>query len=156
VTAAAERQNLAIRPTDGEFEISFDQEIVRSEVQACFDAYEAALVAGDVDVMNEWFEDAPHTSRFGIAEEHWGASAIREWRRTAADVPEGRRLALTDVIVCSPDVAVVSTLFRYPSSTETGRQSQTWRRTATGWRIVHAHVSQRPDDAARPVGSGQR
>ena len=150
MTAAAVSKHPRIQPKDGDIDIDVDEAVVRSEVQACFEAYEAALVAGDTEAMNEWFEDAPHTSRFGIAEEHWGASAVREWRRTAPDVPSGRRLACTDVIVCSPDVAVVTTLFRYPGSAETGRQSQTWRRTADGWRIVHAHVSQRPDDSVLP------
>ena len=36
---------------------------------------------------------------------------------------------------------MVTTLFRYPSSASVGRQTQTWLRTAVGWRIIQAHVS---------------
>jgi hypothetical protein len=39
---------------------------------------------------------------------------------------------------------VVTTLFRYPGTVSIGRQSQTWLRTDVGWRIVNAHVSERP------------
>jgi hypothetical protein len=45
--------------------------------------------------------------------------------------------------VWTADVACVTTLFRYPGSAARGRQSQLWLRTVAGWRIVHAHVSER-------------
>jgi hypothetical protein len=102
---------------------------VEAELRACFDAYEGALVGGDIAAMNEWFIDDARTVRFGVAEEQWGAEAVRAWRASAAPVPAGRTLAATDVVVWTPDVAVVTTLFRYPGSTQLGRQSQTWLRT---------------------------
>ena len=34
---------------------------VDAEVRACFAAYEAALVAGDVPAMDDWFADDAHT-----------------------------------------------------------------------------------------------
>ena len=40
----------------------------------------------------------------------------------------------------------VSTRFAYGDGAATGRQSQVWLRTADGWRIAHAHVS---EDAGR-------
>ncbi len=49
----------------------------------------------------------------------------------------------TRVDVWSEDLAVVTTLFRYPASDSIGRQSQTWLHTDVGWRIIHAHVSER-------------
>jgi len=115
-----------------------------AEVRACFAAYEQALVAGDVPAMDGWFADDAQTVRFGIADEQCGTEAVRQWRRTAPRVPPGRELTATDVAVWTPDVAVVTTLFRYPDSPVLGRQSQTWIRTDLGWRIVHAHVSERP------------
>lgn len=120
---------------------------VDAELQACFDAYEAALVAGDVPAMNAWFLDDPHLVRFGVADEQWGADAVRAWRATAPAVPAGRVLSATAVAVWAPDLAVVTTLFRYPDSAQLGRQSQTWLRTDAGWRIIHAHVSQRDESA---------
>lgn len=117
---------------------------VETEVRDCFTAYEDALSAGEVAAMDAWFADDCRTVRFGIAEEQWGADEVRRWRGTAPRVPAGRRLSETRVDVWTDDVAVVTTLFGYPSSELVGRQSQTWLRTETGWRIVHAHVSERP------------
>lgn len=113
------------------------------EVRWCFLAYEEALAAGDADATDAWFLDGADTIRFGVAEEQWGIDEIRHWRRSSPPVPAGRALTATDIRVCTPDVAVVTTLFGYPGTTEVGRQSQTWLRTAAGWRIVHAHVSVR-------------
>jgi 1-carboxybiuret hydrolase subunit AtzH-like protein len=115
------------------------------EVRACFLAYESALVAGNVAQMNEWFIDDPRVIRFGIADEQWGAEAVRRWRRTAVPVAPGRALVDTDVVIWSEHVAVVTTLIRYPGTAELGRQSQTWIRIGGDWRIAHAHVSHRPE-----------
>ncbi|MGB8384508.1 MAG: AtzH-like domain-containing protein [Dermatophilaceae bacterium] len=114
------------------------------EVLGCFTAYEAALVSGDAAATDAWFADDTRTVRFGIGEEQWGADQIRRWRREAAPLPAGRRLMNTRVDVWADNLAVVTTLFAYPRSSSVGRQSQTWLRTGGGWRIVHAHVSQRP------------
>ncbi|WP_281287857.1 AtzH-like domain-containing protein [Humibacillus xanthopallidus] len=112
-------------------------------MRRCFMAYEAALSAGDTAQMDSWFAADSRTIRFGIGEEHWGADAIRRWRHSASPVPPGRLLSETRVDLWADDLAVVTTLFTYPSSSAVGRQSQTWLRTPPGWRIVHAHVSER-------------
>jgi hypothetical protein len=39
------------------------------------------------------------------------------------------------------DFATANCEFLREGSTKTGRQSQTWMRTAQGWRVVAAHVS---------------
>jgi hypothetical protein len=117
---------------------------VEDEVHACFRAYEDALLARDVAAMDAWFADDHRTIRFGTAEEQWGADAVRRWRSLAPQIPAGRSLSETRVDVWTDTVAVVTTLFRYPSSVLVGRQSQTWLRTEAGWRIIHAHVSERP------------
>lgn len=117
-------------------------------VLACFTAYEEALSAGDVAAMDAWFADDPRTIRFGMADEQWGAEQVRGWRSLALRVPAGRRLSETRVDMWADDLAVVTTLFRYPVSVSVGRsvgrQSQTWLRTEAGWRVIHAHVSERP------------
>ena len=116
---------------------------IEQAVLACFEAYEEALSAGDVAAMDSWFADDPRTVRFGIAEEQWGAEEVRRWRNVARRIPAGRRLDETRVDLWADDLAVVTTIFCYPTSVAVGRQSQTWLRTAAGWRIIHAHVSER-------------
>ena len=63
----------------------------------------------------------------------------------AARAPRGAAgadAADTVVLALGDGRAVVSTLFGYPGRAAEGRQTQTWARTADGWRIVAAHVSE--------------
>jgi len=108
-------------------------------VLACFTAYEE-----DVAAMDAWFADDARTIRFGMADEQWGAEDVRGWRSLALRAPAGRQLSETRVDMWADNVAVVTTLFRYPASVSVGRQSQTWLLTDAGWRVIHAHVSERP------------
>jgi hypothetical protein len=117
---------------------------VEKALLACFLAYEEALSAGDVAAMDGWFADDGRTTRFGVADEQRGADELRRWRSHAPRVPPDRRLSETRVDVWADDLGVVTTLFRYPTSAAVGRQSQTWLRTDAGWRVIHAHVSERP------------
>jgi hypothetical protein len=114
---------------------------VVAEVEAAFKAYEAALVANDVDAMTKWFWDNELTVRYGVNECLVGAEAIAAWRRTAARLPEGRQLKNTVIATFGLDSATVSTEFSYPDRPAVGRQSQTWIRLPQGWRVVAAHVS---------------
>jgi ketosteroid isomerase-like protein len=111
------------------------------ELAAAFAAYEAALIANDVAALDGFFLDSDSTIRFGVAEEQYGYPAIEEWRRTATPVPTDRRLVRHDIIVLTPDTAVIACEFAQGSDRETGRQSQVWVRTDEGWLIAHAHVS---------------
>ena len=117
--------------------------VLEQAVLACFRAYEEALSAGDVAAMDAWFADDPRTVRFGIVEEQWGAEEVQRWRSVAPRTPAGRRLSETRVDLWAENLAVVTTLFGNPASMSVGRQSQTWLRTDAGWRIIHAHVSER-------------
>lgn len=107
-----------------------------------FGAYERALARHDVATLDALFLDSPHTRRFGVADEQQGADAVRSWRRAESGVPAGRWLDATQIQVLSGDVAVVTTRFGYGSTPASGRQTQVWVRTATGWRIASAHVSE--------------
>jgi hypothetical protein len=111
------------------------------EVTRCFNAYEAALTADDVDSMDGVFWDSGAVVRYGIAECQYGLDQIRTWRKTAGGIPDGRSLGPTVVTAFGHDVALVATEFRYPHTTDVGRQSQTWIRIDGTWTIVHAHVS---------------
>ena len=117
--------------------------VAQAQVRAAFEAYERALVDGDVDAMNGWVLDDQRTTRFGVADEQWGAEQVRRWRAGAAKVPAGRTLKQTRVDAFGPSTVVVTTLFSYPGSSTLGRQSQTWLRCEEGWRIINAHVSER-------------
>lgn len=114
---------------------------VIDEVAAAFEDYEEALKANDVAAMNTWFWDSDLTVRYGIAECLYGSEEIARWRQGASPVPDGRRLANTVVVTFGSDHATVSTEFRYPRSRSIGRQTQTWTRFPSGWKIVAAHVS---------------
>lgn len=119
---------------------------VVAAVRAGFDEYEAALLTGDHNVLDAsfWANDA--TVRFGVTDHQHGIDEIRRWRATQGPLP-GRALSGTEILALGADVAVVTTLFRYPASSLEGRQTQVWARLAEGWRIVSAHVSQVPTGA---------
>ena len=118
------------------------------EVAAAFAGYEAALVEGDVDALTGYFWDGPQTVRFGIADHQYGAEELRRWRADQPPLQPGRRLFDTVVSTFGTDFAVVTTRFDYPGGMVAGRQSQTWVRLASGWRIVSAHVSDPAHQAA--------
>jgi ketosteroid isomerase-like protein len=115
---------------------------VAEEVREVFARYEQALREADVAVLTELFWDDPRCVRYGIADRQHGAAEIAAWRREHPGVPAGRTLRDTVVLALGSDAAVVSTLFGYPGRAAEGRQTQTWARTADGWRIVAAHVSE--------------
>ncbi len=43
-----------------------DDSAVLAEVTAAFEAYEAALMANDIDQLDALFWNAPHTLRYGV------------------------------------------------------------------------------------------
>jgi hypothetical protein len=114
---------------------------VVAEVAKVFAEYEAALVDGDNDRLVDFFWDAPSLVRFGLADRQSGYAQLRAWRLAEPPVPVGRQLSDTAIVTFGGDFAVTTTCFGYPESPAEGRQSQTWLRTASGWRIVSAHVS---------------
>ena len=125
-------------------ESSIDDAQVRAEVQAAFDAYEAALVANDVTTLDELFWRDPRAVRFGPDGAAYGHAAIAAFRagRTVGDL--ARTLERVTITSFGPDVAVALAEYRRTGSGRRGRQSQTWVRFAAGWRIVAAHVSLEP------------
>ena len=129
--------------------LEIDLPEVRAEVEAAFARYERALTGNDVATLNELFWPDPRTIRYGIGENLYGQAEIAAFR--AARDPRGlaRTLARTVITTYGRDFATAMTLFQRPSAAgKIGRQSQTWMRTAAGWRIVAAHVSlieHRPD-----------
>ena len=110
-------------------------------MRAAFEQYEQALVRHDIEALNGFFLASGDSVRFGLADQQYGIDAIAAWRRTAAAVHPLRRLLRAVVTLCSDDVACVSAEFTDPDTPALGRQTQTWVRTAAGWKIAVAHVS---------------
>ena len=121
-----------------------DRPDVVAEVRAAFEAYERALAAHDLPVLDDAFWNDPRVVRFGIADDQHGADAIAAWRRAAGPVTAGRTLRDTTITTFGSDVAIVTTKFS-DQAPGVGRQSQMWMRVDASWRIVGAHVS-RVDD----------
>jgi hypothetical protein len=120
---------------------------VVAEVRATFERYEKALVANDVDTLDELFWQSPLTVRYGLADVQHGFEEVSAFRRGLVRQTAPRELRNTVIRAFGPDTAVVFTEF-VPESTATapreggaGRQSQTWVRFSEGWRVVAAHVS---------------
>lgn len=114
---------------------------VLAEVTAAFERYEKALVTNDVAVLDELFFDDPNTIRYGVAENLYGYDEIKAFRAARSPAGLTRKLDRTKITTYGDDYATANTLFMREGGTKLGRQSQTWVRTASGWRVVSAHVS---------------
>ena len=115
---------------------------VLAEVKAVFERYEQAVVHNDVAVLDELFWNNPLTLRYGIAENLYGFDSIQSFRASRSKGVE-RTLNNTVITTYGDDFATANTEFQSAGNPRNGRQSQTWIRTADGWRIVSAHVSWR-------------
>lgn len=120
---------------------TINQPEVLSEVQAVFARYEDALVHNKVEVLDELFWDSPHTLRYGATENLYGYAQIQAFRAGRPAQGLQRRLLKTVITTYGRDFATANVEFQRKGSSRTGRQSQTWLRTETGWRVVAAHVS---------------
>lgn len=117
-----------------------DPEVV-AEVEAAFAAYEAALLANDVEALDGFFWPSERAVRYGQAENQYGHAAIAAFR-AAQRGGMSRRLDRTVIATFGRDFATASTLFRRDDGPDLlGRQTQAWVRLSGGWRIVAAHVS---------------
>ncbi|MCP5281362.1 MAG: oxalurate catabolism protein HpxZ [Rhodoferax sp.] len=114
---------------------------VLDEVRAQFARYEKALTGNDVAVLDELFWDSPHTLRYGVGENLYGAAAIAAFRAARPAVGLDREVLRTAITTFGRDFATTNIEFRRVGSARIGRQSQTWLRTPQGWRVVAAHVS---------------
>lgn len=114
---------------------------VLAEVTALVDAYEAALMTNDVAALDGAFWASPHTVRLGVAENLWGFDEIAAFRLGRAGGSPPRTRLRTEVTTFGADFAIANVEFRRDDTGKIGRQSQTWVRTADGWKVACAHVS---------------
>ena len=118
---------------------------VLAEVTAAAERYERALIGNDVTVLDELFWDSPHTIRYGVTENLYGYAEIAAFRAARSPAGLERTLPRTVITTYGRDFATANTEFRRLAGDRPGRQSQTWMRTAEGWRVVAAHVSLLPE-----------
>jgi hypothetical protein len=114
---------------------------VVADIAAVFGRYEAALVANDVDTLDELFWHSPDIVRFGLADRQHGFGEVSAFRRSLERQTLPRELRNTVVTTIGADLALVTTEFVPHGADGVGRQSQTWLRIDGAWRVVTAHVS---------------
>ena len=116
---------------------------VLSELVAVFERYEQALTSGDLDILNSLFWDSPAAVRYGTREfeRQYGHAEIAAFRTRRGAVKQPRSLQNRRITTFGRDFGIANTEYRTGGSETIGRQSQTWVRTASGWKIVSAHVS---------------
>lgn len=113
-----------------------------------FARYEDALMDGDVDVLDELFEDSPETVRSDGGATLVGHGHISAFRAGRPAAPR-RRLERVHVQDVSSDVhrnPVVTVLVAESVRPDgsTGVQTQVWRRAEGRWTVMTAHVSSAP------------
>ena len=121
-----------------------------AQLRLAVDAYEVALMTNDVEALDAFFWRSPHTVRYGVAENLYGFDEIAAFRIGRSGGSPARERVRTEIVTLGPDVAVANVEFVRTDTGRNGRQSQTWLRTADGWKVVSAHVS------LRQAGADQR
>lgn len=114
---------------------------VLAEVREMFQRYERALVGNDIPALNAMFWHSDLTLRYGTRERLYNHAEIARFRIARGPIDQRRILQNTRITTFGRDFATANTEYLPVSSDKIGRQSQTWVRTAEGWKIVSAHVS---------------
>jgi hypothetical protein len=114
---------------------------VLAEVTAAVDAYEAALMANDLEALDAAFWESPQTVRLGVTENLYGFAEIAAFRVGRSGGSPPRTRLRTEITTFGHDLAVAHVEFLRDGTDRTGRQSQTWIRTPEGWKVASAHVS---------------
>ncbi len=102
-------------------------------------AYEAALMADDVEGLDDWFEPGPGTLRGDADGLLVGHDAIAAFRRSRGGAPQ-RTLSRIELRGLSHDLGVAM-LVTAPTAGGHGMLTQVWRRTDGRWRILAAQVA---------------
>lgn len=118
-----------------------DDPAVVAEVRAAFEAYEAALVANDLEALDGWFLDSPRIVRVAFGEVQFGAGEVAAGRRAVPRQTAPRTIERLEIRAWREDTATVLAICRIDGTGALVHQSQTWIRADGAWRIVAAHVS---------------
>lgn len=120
---------------------------VLAEITALFETYEQALNSNDIATLDGLFWESPLVVRYGNGENLYGIEALRAFRANRPTGDLARKLTRTVITTFGRDFATTNTEYQRLGSGLLGRQTQTWCRLPTGWRIVSAHVSFLPKPA---------
>ena len=115
-----------------------------AEVNEAFMKYEKAILANDVEMINELFWNDEKTLRYGPNGTLVSHAALSAFRRSQDIGAWERTLKDTYIVTFGRDFAVANTESTRSTADGINRQSQTWVRMSEGWRIVSAHVSEQP------------
>jgi hypothetical protein len=124
---------------------------VVAEVTAAFMAYQKAVDENDIEMMNLLFWDSPFTVRFAPNGTLVGHAAISAFRHSRTTRGNPRQLKNTIITTFGLNFAATNTESTREGINKISRQSQTWVRTPLGWRIVAAHVSDKPNSADNQI-----
>ena len=115
-----------------------------AEVNEAFMKYEKAILANDLEMINELFWNDEKTLRYGPYGTLVSHAALSAFRRSQDIGAWERTLKDTYIVTFGRDFAVANTESTRSTADGINRQSQTWVRMPEGWRIVSAHVSEQP------------
>jgi len=121
--------------------MTINEPAVLDEVRAAFAAYEAALMANDLQALDALFWSSPLTIRFGPGQNLYGIEAIQAFRQGRVGGSPQRTLSNTVITTFGREFATANTEFQREGAPCPARQSQTWVKMADGWRVVSAHIS---------------
>lgn len=119
------------------------------DLRAAFERYEAAILANDLDVLDDSFAPGAQTLRGDGAGLLVGHDAISAFRGVRGGVP-ARTIERIEYRPLGGDVALLVSVSRYAGG-GTGLQTQVWERIDGRWLITAAHVTARAQALDRSV-----
>ena len=122
---------------------------IPADLRAAFEAYEAAIVANDLDALDAFFAPGPDTLRGDTGGLLVGHDAIRAFRSARGGVAP-RRTARLEARRLAPGTWLLVGVSAYAGG-GSGLQTQVWTDDDGTWRVLAAHVTGRP--AARASNS---
>lgn len=122
---------------------------IPADLRAAFDAYEAAILANDLDALDAAFAPGAETMRGDGAGLLVGHDTISAFRGVRGGVPP-RTIERIEYRPLADDVALLVSVSRFRGG-GTGLQTQVWERLDGRWLITAAHVTPRAQALDRSV-----
>ena len=122
---------------------------IPADLRAAFDAYEAAILANDLDALDAAFAPGADTMRGDGAGLLVGHDTISAFRGLRGGVPP-RTIERIEYRPLADDVALLVSVSRFRGG-GTGLQTQVWERLDGRWLITAAHVTPRAQALDRSV-----
>lgn len=114
---------------------------VLAELRDAFARYEAALTGNDVDTLDALFWTGDPVVRYGATENLYGPAEILAFRQSRPSKGLDRDLRNTVLTTFGTSFGTACTEFIRAGEPRTGRQTHSWVKFGTDWKIVAAHVS---------------